>query len=155
MNSRAFFLSLICCGLAFSQISCSRPKGKVVKDKVPLSPVTGTVIIDSEPAQNVMVDCVPLTAIAETRPQFGTSFRGVTAHDGTFSMSTYSRGDGIPYGEYAILCRRLEQRPSGEFDLLGGQYSDVQKPLMKIKVVEGEDLDLGEITLKQPANARK
>ncbi len=155
MNSRTFFLSLICCCLIFSQFSCSRSKGKVIKDKVPLSHVTGTVIINSEPAQNVMIDCVPLGPIAETRPQFGTSFRGVTSSDGTFSMSTYARGDGIPYGEYAVLFRRIEQQRSGEKDLLGGQYSDVMKPFMKIKVVEGEELDLGEITLKQPANAGK
>ena len=70
-------------------------------------------------------------------------------------MSTYARGDGIPYGEYAVLFRRIEQQRSGEKDLLGGQYSDVTKPFMKIKVVEGEELDLGEITLKQPANAGK
>ncbi len=155
MNSRAFFLSLVCCCLVFSQVSCSRSKGKVIKDKVPLSQVTGTVIINSEPAQNVMIDCVPLTPIAEKRPQFGTSFRAVTAHDGTFSMSTYARGDGIPYGQYAVLFRRLEQKPSGEKDLLGGQYSDVMKPFMKIKVEEGEELDLGDIELKQPANTEK
>ena len=155
MKSRTFFLTLICSCLVFSQISCSRSKGKVIKDKVPLSPVTGTVVINSEPAQNVIVDCVPLSPIAEKRPQFGTSFRAVTAQDGTFSLSTYSRGDGIPYGEYAVLFRRLEQRPSGEKDLLGGQYSDAAKPLMKIKVEEGSDLDLGEIALKQPANPGK
>jgi hypothetical protein len=156
MNSRAFFVSLIfCCCLVFSQISCSRSKGKVIKDKVPLSHVTGTVLINSEPAQNVMIDCVPLTPIAEIRPQFGTSFRAVTDHDGTFSLSTYARGDGIPYGQYAMLFRRLEQKPSGEIDLLGGQYSDIQKPYKKIKVEEGEELDLGEIELKQPANTGK
>jgi hypothetical protein len=155
MNSRAFFLSLVCCFLAFSLISCSRSKGKVIKDKVPLSHVSGTVFIDSEPAQNVIVDCVPLVAIAERRPQFGTLFRAVTAGDGTFSMSTYSRGDGIPYGEYAVLFKRIEQDRSGERDLLGGQYADAGKPLMKIKVEEGEDLDLGEITLKQSAKTGK
>jgi hypothetical protein len=155
MYLRAYLLSLICCCLVCSQISCSRSKGKVVKDKVPLSHVTGTVLINSEPAQNVIIDCVPLSPIAETRPQFGTLFRAVTALDGTFSLSTYSRGDGVPYGQYAVLFKRLEQRPSGEKDLLGGQYSDVLKPLMKIKVEEGTDLDLGEITLKQPANAGK
>ncbi len=155
MNSRAFFLSLICCCLVFSQISCSRSKGKVIKDKVPLSHVMGTVVINSEPAQNVMIDCVPLSPIAEKRPQFGTSFRAVTESDGTFSLSTYSRGDGIPYGQYAVLFRKLEQKPSGEIDLLGGQYSDIQKPYLKIKVEEGEELDLGEIALKQPANTGK
>lgn len=151
MVRRTFLIALGT--LFFTQMSCSRGEKKIViPDKVPLSQVTGTVLVDGEPKKNISVICIPLSEIAERRPSFQRGFQGVTQLDGTFAMSTYSRGDGLPHGDYAVGFRMVEQKPSGEKDLFEGRYAYKAgiKPFLKIKVAPDEDLDMGEIELKTP-----
>ena len=151
MIRHTFIVSSVC--LVLTLASCSRGEKKIViPNKVPLSQVTGTVLVDGEPRQNVYVSCIPLGDIAEKRPSFQRGFQGITQQDGSFAMSTYARGDGLPHGEYAVGFRLLEQKPSGETDLFEGRYTAQfgAKPYLKIKVVADEDLDLGEIDLKIP-----
>ena len=72
-----------------------------------------------------------------------------TCEDGTFSLSTYVDGDGVPYGEYVLEFTWMEQCFSGEKDRLCGAYSDPEKTFIRITVDRNRgDLDLGTIRLK-------
>ena len=142
-------LWIICCiGCLLCQTSCSRPKRPLITDKVPLTHVTGTVLVDGVPTSGVHVQYVPLGEIAERRERYLNRFFMMTAEQGKFSLSTYVNGDGIPYGEYVLEFKLLEQRLSGEVDKFGGDYSNVRSPFMTITVEKDLDLDLGEIKLK-------
>ena len=152
MRFRYFTISILFT-LCLVQSSCSRSKRPVAKDKVPLVHVTGTVHVDEQPASGVMIRYVPLSQIAETRPQYINGFTVQSDSDGAFQFKTYAKGDGVPAGEYALLFTmfsqdKAEQIRDGEYDKLGGQYSNVQRPLKTIKVVEDEDIELGVIELK-------
>ena len=152
MRFRYFSISILFT-LCLVQSSCSRSKRPVAKDKVSLVHVTGTVHVDEEPASGVMIRYVPLSPIAEKRPQYVNGFTVQSDSDGAFEFKTYAKGDGVPEGEYALLFTmfsqdKAEQIRDGEYDKLGGQYSNVQRPLKTIKVVEDEDIELGVIELK-------
>ncbi len=136
----------VCCTLC--QASCSRPKRPPITDKVPLTHVTGTVLVDGVPTSGVHVQYVPQGEIAERRERYLNRFFLMTGEGGKFSLSTYVNGDGIPYGEYVLEFKLLEQRLSGEVDKFGGNYSNIRAPFMTIKVEKDADLDLGEIELK-------
>ena len=136
----------LCCTLC--QTSCARPKRPPITDKVPLTHVTGTVLVDGVPTSGVHVQYVPQGEIAERRERYLNRFFLMTGDGGKFSLSTYVNGDGIPYGEYVLEFKLLEQRLSGEVDKFGGNYSNVRSPFMTIKVEKDADLDLGEIELK-------
>ena len=136
----------LCCTLC--QASCSRPKRPPITDKVPLTHVTGIDLVDGVPTSGVHVQYVPQGEIAERRERYLNRFFLMTGEGGTFSLSTYVNGDGIPYGEYVLEFKFLEQRLSGEVDKFGGNYSNVRSPFMTIKVEKDADLELGEIELK-------
>ena len=150
MRCRSLFVTAVFC-LLMCQVSCSRAvKAAPIKDKVPVSPVHGIVSVDGVPTGGVYVSAFPEGTIAESRPQY-LKFGSMSAADGKFSFKTYVRGDGLPHGNYILMCRILEQTGSGEKDLLGGQYSDSIKPLLKFEVADQKDIDLGTIELKMPA----
>ena len=159
MSFHLFRLTVVV-GLCLSQASCSRSNRPVAKDKVPLTHVTGSVIVDGEPTFGVTIRYVPVGEIEEKRPQYRNSFHVQSETDGSFSLKTYSKGDGVPAGEYAILLTyfsqdKAEQIRDGEYDKFGGQYSNLQKPFQKIKVEAGEDLDLGQLELKTVPKKKK
>lgn len=131
----------------FCQAACSGHKRPVVTDKVPLAHVRGTVLVDGVPTAGVQIQYVPLGNIAETRERYLNRFFLQSGDGGKFSLSTYVNGDGIPYGDYALEFKWLEQRLSGEVDRLAGVYSDSAAPFLTIHVQKNQDLDLGEIHL--------
>lgn len=138
-------------GLVFVSLmesACSRPGRPPITDKVPLTRVTGTVLVDGVPMSGVHIQYVPQGAIAEKRERYLNRFFLLSGNGGRFSLSTYQTGDGIPYGEYVLEFKWIEQRLSGELDKLGGHYANAKLPFMIIQVEENHDLDLGEIELK-------
>ena len=147
MRFRIFWVVCCLCG-TLCQTSCSRPKRPPITDKVPLTHVIGTVLVDGVPTPGVHVQYVPQGEIAERRERYLNRFFMLTGEGGKFSLSTYVNGDGIPYGEYVLEFKLLEQRLSGEVDKFGGNYSNIRSPFMTIKVEKDADLDLGEIELK-------
>jgi hypothetical protein len=150
-SSRSRFQISGVLGLAFVCLfhtACSRPRRPPITDKVPLTQVTGTVTVDEVPTSGVHIQYVPQGEIAEKRERYLNRFFLLTGNGGTFSLSTYQNGDGIPCGEYVLEFKLIEQLLSGERDKLGGYYSNVGSPFMTIKVEENHDLDLGEIELK-------
>ena len=131
----------------FCQAACSGHKRPVVTDKVPLTHVRGTVLVDGVPTAGVHIQYVPQGHIAETRERYINRFFLQSGDGGKFSLSTYVNGDGIPYGDYVLEFKWLEQRLSGEVDRLAGMYSDPAIPFLTIHVKKNQDLDLGEIQL--------
>ena len=154
MNYRVFWILGLVVGSAF-QTSCSRPRRPVIRDKVPLTHVTGTVLVDGVPASGVHVQYVPQGEIAEKRDRYLNRFFLLTQDGGKFSLSTYQNGDGIPAGEYVLEFKWINQLLSGEEDRFGGYYSNVRSPFMKIQVEENQDVDLGEIDLRTRPEDRK
>ncbi|WP_157605820.1 hypothetical protein [Schlesneria paludicola] len=135
---------------------CSRgPVKKPISNKVPLSKVSGTVIVDGVPTPNVLVQYDPQSSIAESREQILRGFVVMTTRDGKFALHTYERGDGVPPGEYALSFKMLQQLPSGEKDLLGGKYSSKKKPFKVIKVEPDQPLELGDIELAKSTEKAK
>ncbi len=68
-------------------------------DRLPVYPVTGSVFYQGRPASDARVIFHPLGGsdqLQRERPM------GTVAADGTFRLTTYDRGDGLPAGEYQI-----------------------------------------------------
>ncbi|MBP3956808.1 hypothetical protein J8F10_16160 [Gemmata sp. G18] len=64
-------------------------------------PVTGRVIYDGKPAAGVSVILLP--SDAPMVPRIPHNPNGVTKDDGTFTITTFSEGDGAAEGGYQVL----------------------------------------------------
>lgn len=118
--------------------SCSRPSF----DGVPTFPVTGTVIVDGQPAEGANVKFTPIDEIGS--PDALTA-NGKTAEDGTFQLSTYVQGDGAPANKYAVTIFWLEppKPPRGKDpgpDRLGRKYADPAKSAWQVEVHEEDNV---------------
>lgn len=74
--------------------------------KIRCYPVTGTVLVDSQPAEGAMVIFCPVDGSEEfmrERPF------GVTDADGKFELRTFRPGDGAPAGNYKVMARWLSK----------------------------------------------
>lgn len=83
--------------------------GRVVK-KVPTFPVLGTVTLDGKPAPRLTVAFHKLN---EETKVYARVCDGLTDDVGRFQMSTYSRFDGAPEGEFTVTVARTGK---GYFD---------------------------------------
>jgi len=66
-------------------------------------------------------------------PGIPSAFRTVKE---TSPENSTAKGDGVPAGDYALLLTffsqdKAEQIRDGEYDKLGDQYSNLQKPFQK------------------------
>lgn len=145
------------CALAvcFCNVSCSRAKGNTpkIKDKVPLTKVSGKVLVDGTETSGVIVSYKPKGDIPEKREMFVRGFVVRSTAKGKFTLKTYELGDGVPAGEYQMFFEYYpaegeDPRRTAPKDVLGGQYSNKNNPGKVIKVAEGAPLDLGSIELK-------
>lgn len=66
-------------------------------DRLPVVPVSGSVVLEGEPVEGAMLVFHP----RESRDAGVLSYAESTA-DGTFQASTYDAYDGIPEGDYAV-----------------------------------------------------
>lgn len=103
-----------------------------------LTPASGVVLIDGEPAADISVQFLPDEVEGETRP---TSY-AVTDAEGRFTLKTYEQGDGaVTGGHSVILVDTLEERPEQGQELsqpprLDNRYSTLTGGL-RAEVVEG------------------
>lgn len=103
-----------------------------------LTPASGVVLIDGEPAADISVQFLPDEVEGETRP---TSY-AVTDAQGQFTLKTYEQGDGaVTGGHNVILVDTLEERPEQGEELsqpprLDSRYSTITGGL-RADVVEG------------------
>jgi hypothetical protein len=113
-------------------------------------PVMGKVSVDGKPpGSGIQIECHPVAGMDAQHP---TVSQTESDAEGTFKISTYSAGDGVPAGDYILTFTWLEfnvmSRSYGGPDKLGGKYADPKTSTIKITVKEGSETDLGTIELK-------
>ena len=135
----AVVASVLVCGIA-----CSKEQRGNRKET---SPVKGKVLVDGQPVGQMAVRCFSVTGIDKENPSLSSCFTG---QDGTFQISTYEQGDGVPEGEYALTFQWGELNlfsKSYDGDKLNGRYNDPAKSEVKFTVTKGQPVELGEIKL--------
>lgn len=120
-----------------------------VDNRKPTYPVKGRITVDGKPPGSALqIECQPVAGMDTRNP---TVSRTETDELGNFQISTYSSGDGVPAGDYVLtvtwLTFNLMSRDYTGPDKLDGRYSDPEKSEIKVTVMPGEPMDLGEIKL--------
>lgn len=144
---------------ALGLAGCSKDdpnKGLNVK---PTIKVTGKVLVDGAPPETpVIVKAHIVNGTGGDQPLS----TGGTAGEGVFEFNTYSKGDGLPVGEYKLTFVWAELRlgggalGGGNTDKLGGQYADPKTSQFTVKVAESKDVvDIGLFELKKSATPTK
>lgn len=117
----------------------------------PTFPVTGTATVDGKtPDTPMQIHCHPVGAIDTENPTFSQT---ETKPDGSFAISTYESGDGIPPGEYTITISwqefNLMTRSYSGPDKLKGAYDDPKTSKFTF-TVKDQPVDLGALELTIP-----
>lgn len=115
----------------------------------PTSSVKGKVTVDgASPGSEIQIVCHPV-GTADT--QHPTLSQTATDAEGNFTVSTYEAGDGIPPGDYVLVCTwrdyNVMARSYSGPDKLKNRYSDPKTSPIKLTVKEGEPLDMGVVAL--------
>jgi hypothetical protein len=113
----------------------------------PLFPVTGHVYLKHKPVAGATVILHPVNAT----PGDMVKPAGQVDEQGEFKLSTYTRGDGAPEGDYVVTVEwRAPKRSPVEtypIDRLQGRYSDPNTSTLRAHVdgqtVELQPIDLG------------
>jgi hypothetical protein len=138
---RAFLLVAV-----VTVVGCG-PTGPQGGPRVETVNVTGTVMVDGAPAGFLQITALPKGG-AGAVPMNSTA---LTAGDGSFSLSTYESGDGVPAGDYSLTFVWGEMNlMNGQYagDKLDGRYSDAATSAVTVTVTAGgEPQDLGTIEL--------
>ena len=112
-------------------------------------PVTGTVLVDGKPADDLAIRCLSATGLLDEKdPTVSAAF---TDKDGKFQIATYQKADGVPAGSYVLTFewgqRNLISAQYGGPDKLNGKYLSAKTSTVTFEVKEGEPKDLGTIQL--------
>lgn len=115
------------------------------------SKVTGKLSVNGQPpGESLLVVCNTITEEDTSHPSFSET---MAQPDGTFEISTYQQGDGVPNGEYALTIvwgkLNLMTRSYGGPDKLKGAYSDPKTSKITFTVKDAP-VDLGSIDLTIP-----
>lgn len=124
---------------------CSEERG----NRKTTTPVTGRITVDgSSPEARIKIECHPLDGMDTANPSISQCF---SEPDGSFSISTYETGDGVPAGDYALTFfwgeMNLVSMSYGGEDKLGGRYDEPQESPKTFTVDSEEPIDLGVIAL--------
>lgn len=132
--------------LVFTASSC-RDEGPYHKETIR---VTGTIVVDGQaPGSPVQIMAHEVAGMDTEHP---TVSQSISESDGSFSMTTYETGDGMPPGEYTLTFTLQELNAfsmsySGA-DKLNGRYNDPKSSQVKVTVKSGDaPIDLGKIEL--------
>ena len=100
--------------LAIASLACCscRPRAEQ-----PLSPVTGRVLVNRQPAERALVVFHPIGDANAVRPH------GEVGPDGSFTLSTYGVNDGAPAGDYRVTV---------EWWLASGRRGDDSPPANRL-----------------------
>ncbi|HEY2787265.1 MAG TPA: metallophosphoesterase [Fimbriiglobus sp.] len=82
----------------------------VTTRKVPVFPVRGKLTLDGKPLANAIVTFTQTERKAGSR---AVSADGITAEDGSFALTTYSKFDGAPDGPCKVTITANNRRPGG------------------------------------------
>lgn len=114
--------------------------------RVQTVPVTGKVLIDGSPVENVAIRALRADGEKSAAIVSSTAY---TAQDGSFEISTYERGDGVPPGEYKLTFQWGRYNLfNGQYtgDRFEGKYSDLETSEFPVSVVS-DSIDMGTIEL--------
>jgi hypothetical protein len=131
--------------MALSLQSCSGEK----PFRKQTTKVTGKVTIDgAAPDPPAQVECV---ATGGMDPKHATFSWCDTKPDGSFEISTYEQGDGIPAGDYSLTFKwqpfNVMSRGYGA-DKFKGKYAKPENSKIKFTIADGDKpADLGTIEL--------
>lgn len=107
---------LTCCGIvavAIAIVGCSgRPANRPAT-----YPVSGIVQFSGSPVAGATV------GFQSKQPQ-GRSASGITDAQGRYELTTFSRGDGAPPGDYGVIVLKYKETAAAS----GGEYRPVQGP---------------------------
>ncbi len=112
-------------------------------DHEPVYPVSGALFLGDKPATGAMVTFHPADQINNYRAQRAIA---TVEPDGTFAMTTFFPGDGVPPGDYVVTFNWPGELPPGASptdvppDLFGGRYSNPAKPFTRVTVQESDNV---------------
>lgn len=140
-----------CCFLA----GCG-DDGPQIPDRPPSFPIVGKVTVNGSTVE--LPKMLGVVAIPEGAKRnlegdvVGVGSAIASPQDGTFSISTYEKGDGVPAGTYKLTFRlgKYNMMKAGfEGDDFKGKYDNPETSEYTVTVTgnETEPIDLGEINL--------
>lgn len=139
--------TLVVLGVATAvSAGCSGNSGPPRKSTVK---VKGILEVNGQPPMSPMqIECHNAAGMDTQMPSVSQS---ISEPEGTFEISTYEKGDGIPAGDYTLtvtwrVFNTMSMMYSGE-DRLNGKYSDPKTSTIKF-TVKDQPVDLGKIELK-------
>lgn len=116
------------------------------EDRPELVAVEGTIEINGEPPEGAMLVFHP--ADGEAFDARGSRPRATVSEDGSFSVTTYRDGDGIPVGEYDVAILWFDNPDSSSpHDKLGGRYARPEQADIRVSV-DQETTQLEPITIE-------
>jgi hypothetical protein len=104
-------------------------------------PVTGTVIVNGEPASGATVFLRPQSNDIRSSQ----TIMGIVADDGTFELVCGSIGKGVPPGEYDVIIEwkqvtgQRNGRPERGPDRLKGRYASPSKSGLHVTISPGSN----------------
>ncbi len=136
------------CGLLCTAVGCSKAEKPFTKSTVK---VKGTITVDGQPPETPIQLEFRSEQIPD--PDHPSSSTASTGTDGSFEVSTYDTGDGVPEGKYALVATWMKfDALSNQFkepDKLGGKYDAINESPKHFEVKPGDEpIDLGTIDLK-------
>ena len=120
-----------------------------VEVRVPVTPVSGSVSFNGEPAAGAQVILFPK---GHALPD-GNVASATVKSDGTFDVSIYSDGSGVPAGDYVVTVQwfKLVQDEGGAGrgpNVIPKQYGDPESSPVKVTVTEGDKTQIEPIEIK-------
>jgi len=115
-------------------VGCDTSSKAIVTHKV-----TGQIFYDNKPAGKVQVYLLPTSA--PTIPEIPANPHGITKEDGTFTITTFTEGDGAAEGGYQIILvwpEEVEPDAEATTDRLLGWY-DAAHSKLTAQIKPGEN----------------
>ncbi|RCS44639.1 carboxypeptidase regulatory-like domain-containing protein [Bremerella cremea] len=140
-------LLFLCLTVSLCSLGCSTNEHEYfAKSTVP---VTGKVTVDGvAPGSPIVIKCHPEGGLDTEHPSVT---QALTTPEGTFNLSTYEEGDGIPAGKYQVTFFWGKFNPiSGSYggpDKLKNRYAKPDKTPITLEVTGNEPIDMGVIAL--------
>ncbi len=116
-------------------------------NELPTFPVTGKVQVDGKPVAMIRV----VAHDTADPPRTFNEPKGFTKDDGTFTLTTFREGDGVPVGEYKLTFQygayAMIRGREYKGDQFKGKYMKKDDSKFTLTVTEGQPTDLGTIEL--------
>lgn len=142
-STAAVLLFAICCSIS----SCRKSEEPYRKETIP---VIGRITVDGQPPGSpLQIVCHPEGEMDKEHPSVT---QAISADDGSFALSTYETGDGVPPGQYLLTIQWQQfstfSMSYGGPDKLNNRYDDPATSEYKIAVESGQEpIDLGTLEL--------